>query len=247
MPIFIFRVSIIILFSLFSLRSSSSELETIVFGANEKLVEQYVAQYVIENIYNSLGLRLEILPLPPERAKQSNLNKSIDGEIARITPYGNDKPSLIRIEPSYYYLESAAYCLKESTLKITSAKDLKGLKVATIRGVAHSNEATTNLKYVYKINSAMQLFEFLKLKRADVVIDTEINGRRILQQDQYRSFLKNCGVFARFGLYNYINDNRKEVRDRVSSKIEELKKSGELEKLIKAAEIKALLLGPENF
>jgi hypothetical protein len=131
---------------LYSFKSSSSESEVIVFGANEKLVEQYAAQYVIDNIYSSLGLKMSVIPLPPARAKNLNLNKSIDGEIARIKPYGNNKPSLIRIEPSYYYLESAAYCLKDSTLKITSAKDLNGLKVATIRGVAHSNEATANLK-----------------------------------------------------------------------------------------------------
>jgi ABC-type amino acid transport substrate-binding protein len=211
------------------------------------LVEQYVAQYVIENIYNYLGLKIKVIPLPPTRAKTSNLNKSIDGEIARITPYGDDKPSLTRIEPSYYYLESAAYCLKDSTLKITSANDLIGLKVASIRGVAHSNEATANLKNVHKVDSAIQLFELLKHERAEVVIDTEINGRRILQQDRYLPFLKNCGVFARFGLYNYINDNRKEVSYRVSSKMEELHTSGELEKLIRDAELKALLLGPEYF
>ena len=235
------------LMSLTSLNSYALESKTIIFGANEKLVEQYVAQYVIENIYHSLGLSLEVIPLPPARAKANNLNKSIDGEIARITPYGNDKPSLIRIEPSYYYLDSAAYCLKDSPLTITSPNDLKGLKVATIRGVAHSNEATANLKHVTKLNSAIQLFEFLKAKRADVVIDTEINGRRLLQQEKYRPFVKNCGFFTRFGLYNYINDNRKEVVDRVSHKIKELKKSGELNKLIEAAEKKALLLGPERF
>lgn len=211
------------------------------------MVEQYVAQYVIENIYNYLGLKIKVIPLPPTRAKTSNLNKSIDGEIARITPYGDDKPSLTRIEPSYYYLESAAYCLKDSTLKITNANDLIGLKVASIRGVAHSNEATANLKNVHKVDSAIQLFELLKHERAEVVIDTEINGRRILQQDRYLPFLKNCGVFARFGLYNYINDNRKEVSYRVSSKMEELHTSGELEKLIRDAELKALLLGPEYF
>lgn len=202
---------------------------------------------MIENIYNYLGLKIKVIPLPPTRAKTSNLNKSIDGEIVRITPYGDDKPSLTRIEPSYYYLESAAYCLKDSTLKITSANDLIGLKVASIRGVAHSNEATANLKNVHKVDSAIQLFELLKHKRAEVVIDTEINGRRILQQDRYLPFLKNCGVFARFGLYNYINDNRKEVSYRVSSKMEELHTSGELEKLIRDAELKALLLGPEYF
>jgi len=240
-------VLIIILLLLNSYRASSSESETIVFGANEKLVEQYVAQYVIEDIYHSLGLKVSVIPLPPARAKKFNLNKIIDGEIARITPYGNDKPSLTRIEPSYYYLESAAYCLKNSTLKITSANDLNGLKVATIRGVAHSDKATENLKYVYKVNSAIQLFEYLVLERAEVVIDTEINGRRLLQQDKYRPFVKNCGVFARYGLYNYINDNRQEVRHRVAKKIQELQQSGELKKLIKEAEIKASSLGPEYF
>jgi ABC-type amino acid transport substrate-binding protein len=106
---------------------------------------------VIENIYNPLGLKISVIPLPPARAKKLNLNKSIDGEISRITPYVNDKPSITKIEPSYYYLESAAYCLKDSTLKITIAKDLDGLKVVTVRGVAHSNEAKANLKYVYEV------------------------------------------------------------------------------------------------
>ncbi|MFT5716947.1 MAG: ABC-type amino acid transport substrate-binding protein [Oleiphilaceae bacterium] len=137
--------------------------------------------------------------------------------------------------------------MKDSILKITSAKDLKGLKVAIIRGVEHSKVATANLKDVRQVNSAIQLFELLKRKRAEVVIDTEINGRWILQQDKYRPFLKNCGVFARFGLYNYINDNRKEVLHRVSSKIKELQESGELEQMVKDSETKALLLGPENF
>jgi ABC-type amino acid transport substrate-binding protein len=219
----------------------------ILFGSNEKLVEQYIAQDLIENIYNSLGLKLKIVPLPPPRAMKENLDKTIDGEIARIAPYGDDKPSLIRIDPSYYYLESAAYCLIDSTLKITSAQDLKGLKVATIRGVAHSNVAIKGLKNAYQLGSAVQLFEYLKYKRADIVIDTEINGRRLLKQDEYRPFLKNCGVFARFVLHNYINDNRKDVGDRVSSKIEELKQSGELEKMINAAEKKYLSLGPDNF
>lgn len=233
--------------SLYSLRASCSGSDVIVFGANEKLVEQYVAQYVLEDIYHSLGLEIKVIPLPPARANKLNIDKIIDGEIARITPYGDDKPSLTKIEPSYYYLESAAYCLKDSTIKITTAKDLRGLTVASIRGVAHSNEATAQLKTVYKVGSAIRLFEFLKRKRADVVIDTEINGRRILQQDEYLPFFKNCGVFARFGLFNYINENRKEVRHQVSHKIEELKNSGELEKLVKNAEEKALLLGPEYF
>jgi len=59
--------------------------------------------------------------------------------------------------------------------------------------------------------------------------------------------VKNCGVFARYGLYNYINDNKEEVSNRISSKIKELQISDELEKLVKDAEIKALLLGPEYF
>ncbi|OUR95522.1 hypothetical protein A9Q84_16955 [Halobacteriovorax marinus] len=237
----------IILISLASFNTYGIDPKTIYFGSNEKLVEQYVAQYVIEKIYSSLGLRLKVIPLPPSRAKNSNLDKSIDGEIARITPYGNDKPSLIRIDPSYYYLETAAYCLKDSQLIIKSSKDLKGLKIATIRGVAHSNEATADLKNVHKMNSAIQLFDFVKYKRADVVIDTEINGRRLLQQKEYRSILKNCGTFARFGLYNYINSNRREVVSMVSSKIRELKKSGELKELIQDAEVKALSLGPDSF
>ena len=241
------KLAVLTFISLFSLGTSSSESKVIVFGSNEKLVEQYVAQYLIENIYDSLGLQLVVLPLPPARAKKSNLNRRVDGEIARITPYGNDKPSLTRIEPSYYYLETAAYCLMDSELRITSPKDLEGLTVASIRGVAHSDAAIAKLKTVHKLDSAIQLFDFLKFKRADVVIDTEINGRRILLKDEYRPFIKRCGVFKRFELFNYINENRLEIRQKVSNKIKELHDSGRLNELIIEAEKKALLLGPEHF
>lgn len=223
----------------------SNATKPVILGANEKLVEQYAAQYILQNIYQKLAVDMQVIPLPPARAKKANLAGDIDGEIARIKPYGYDKPSLQRIEPHYYYLESAAYCRKDSALFVNTPKDLLGLEVATIRGVAHSNEATKNLYNVYQVNTAMQLFELLKRKRVDVVIDTEINGRRILQDKSYAE-IRNCGVFAKFALYNYLNSNQQHLHEKIAKKIEQLKSSGKLQKLINTAEKKALTL-PDSY
>jgi len=219
----------------------------IVFSANEKLVEQNVAQYIIEDIYKSIGLNLKVFPMPPKRAMLSNLNRSVDGEIARITPYGDDKPSLIRIEPSYYHLDSAAYCLKTSKINITKREDLEMFRVARIRGVAHSNHATVNVKNVVDLNGATHMFEFLLRKRADVVIDTEINGRRLLEQDKFKHKIKLCGIFKRYELFNYINENKKDILEKVSKKIGLLKNTGKLKYMIQKAERKALLMPSKKY
>ena len=55
----------------------------IVFAANQKLVEQYVAQDIIKDIYQSIGLNLKVTPLPPKRALKFNLNKE-NGGFAKI-------------------------------------------------------------------------------------------------------------------------------------------------------------------
>lgn len=216
-------------------------------ASNEKLVEQYVAEFVMDEVLKSIDIDMIVQHLPPARAKQHNLDKVTDGELARITPYGNDKPSLKQIAPAHYYLESAAYCTKGRKINITKRDELLGYKLVSIKGVAHSDAATVGAKYVTQLNSAVQAFDFLKAGRADIVIDTEINGRRLLLKNDYRSYIELCGVFKRFDLFMYLNTNKASLIPSISKRLNALKQSGELSRLVKEAERKALSLSDSHF
>lgn len=228
------------IFLIFLLFQINSTLLALTLGANENLIEQKVAENIITKIFKLIGKELKVVPLPPARARDYNLSGSIDGEIARIDPYASDKPSLIRIEPSYYYLKSAAYCLFDSKIIVTKKEDLLKYYVAGIRGVAHSNDALADIPKVMYLKSANQLFEFLKRGRVDIVIDTEINGRHLLENPLYKHNLKLCGVFNHFDLYVYLNKNSSHIAGELSKKISELKKSGELEKIVHSSEVEIL-------
>ena len=210
-------------------------LGILIFAANEKLVEQQVAEEIIRKIYLKLAVDLTIIPLPPLRGREKNLRGKIDGEIARIYMYGVNNPSLIRVEPSYFYLKSSAFCKDPKKIHIEKKEDLKGYTVAVIRGVAHSEEAVKGNSKTIVINDGLQMYDMLLAGRADIAIDTSINGRKIIKKKRYMG-IKECGTFAKHDLYIYLNSQSKKHKKIISLMIKKLKESGELDLMIKRAE-----------
>ncbi len=209
------------------------------FVANEKLVEQQVAETLIKQIYKNVKIDATVHPVPPARGNIENLQQNIDGEIARIYPYGEKFPTLVRVEPPYYYLNSTAFCLHPDKIRISSKEDLKKYSVAVIRGVAHSDEATKDHPKKQIVGSGIQLYDLALNGRAEVVVDTGINGRKIINDPKYAS-IKECGTIAKFDLYNYLNSKSKKFQKIISKEVQRLKDNGELEKMILKAEEQVL-------
>ncbi len=226
-------------FSSLATAKESINLTSLNFSANEKLVEQQVAEILIKNIYSKIGMIANVYPVPPLRANLQNLNLESDGEIARIYPYGEKNPSLIRVEPPYYYLTTTGFCLKSKRIKLTNKEDLKNHSIAVIRGVAHTDAATEGLPNVMPISTGAQLYDLVLNGRVEIALDSGINGRKILRQKAYTS-LEECGTIAKFDLYNFLNSKSIIHKSAISNMIKKLKDSGELEKLVQKAEQEVL-------
>lgn len=222
-----------------SLANENINLTSINFSANEKLVEQQVAEILIKNIYSKIGINANVEPVPPLRANSKNLNMESDGEIARIFPYGEKNPSLIRVDPPYYYLTTTGFCLKGKKIKLKTKEDLKGHSIAVIRGVAHTDSATEGLPNVMAISTGIQMYDLVLNGRVEIALDSGINGRKILRQKIYSS-LEECGTIAKLDLYNYLNSKSASRKDAVSNMIKKLKENGELDKLVHKAEQEVL-------
>lgn len=211
---------------------------------NEKLAEQAVAEIMLKEIYKKAGFDLSVTALPPARANMETLAGRYDGEVARIYAYGTKNPSLIRVEPAYYFLESTAYARKSSRIVIDNKEGLKPYRVGIIRGVQHSMEVTEGLSRVEEVATAEQLFRMLDAGRVDVVIDTKVNGSSELKQLKLQDVVM-LKVLARYELFNYLVYKNKDMEPVIGSVIKRLGSTGEMKALMVAAE-KSFLSGAAN-
>lgn len=210
-------------------------------AANEKAVEQSIATQLLTEIYKKAGLTLTVEPLPGARANVLALSGEKDGEVARIQPYVDRNPSLVKVEPAYYYLTSAVFAKSARHITIASKAELSNYRVGIVRGIAHAEAATAGLSSVEVISNYEQMFRMLDAGRIDLAIDTGINGRLTLQTFGFKG-IEQVGELARLELFHILNAKNKELAPRISKAISALRSSGELDRMTARIE-KELVLG----
>ncbi len=190
---------------------------------------------ILAEILKSADINIKVNPMPPACAREENLKMAVDGEIARISSYLDKNPSLKRVDPAYYYLATAVFCLEPKKNSFKAKDDLKNLTVATIRGVAHSDSVLVGHPKVLNVDSAHQMFELLNSKRVDIAIDTLINGQKIISDKKFNK-ISVCGIIAKHDLHVYLNKRSESHYDLISKSIKHYSKNKNLLQLQKKIE-----------
>lgn len=206
---------------------------------NENAIGQAVAAKLLTDIYKKAGLTANITALPGARANAVALSGEKDGEVARIPAYFAKNPSLVKVEPGYYYLTTGAFAKSDKGVTIASKDDLKKYKVGIVRGIAHAEAATEGLAGLQVTNSYDQLYQMLDAGRIDVAIDEGINGPSTIKGLGLKG-ISQVGEIARLDLFNVLTPAKKDLAPKISAAIKALKDSGELAKLTKRYEDEAL-------
>ena len=209
--------------------------QNLALASNENAVEQAIAALILTDIYQKAGLTANIEPLPGARASQMALEGMKDGEVARIAAYVTNNPTLIKVEPSYYYLISTAFALKNKGIVINSADDLKKYKVGIVRGIAHSKAATTGVASVAESYSYEAMYKLLNTGRIDIAIDAGVNGIYHTKKLGFEN-IQPVGELARLDLFNILTSKSKAFAPRITAAINALQGSGELKRLVQKHE-----------
>ncbi len=216
--------------------AGSATAEEYHFASIENLVEQEIGRVIIPEIYQKLGIKVSITPLPGNRAQREASNGTKDGEIMRIWSYGNENPSTIRVPTPYYYLETMAFVRKDRGIKISSKSDLKKYRLAKIRGVKHTNNITSGMPSVFDLDSRDGMMKVLQNGRVDIVLTNTIDGSQLIKEKKLTDVVPTGKALAVLELYHYIHSKHKDLVPRVDAVIKRMKASGELEQLVKKAE-----------
>jgi len=206
------------------------------FVSINHLVEQEIGRLILPQIYNKLNIEITITPLPGKRAEYQATSGASDGEIMRIYSYGVNNPSVHRVPTPYYQLETMAFIKKGAEITIETASDLKKYSLAKVRGVIHTNNITHGLYNVADLNSTEQIMRFVNLGRADVALTNTIDGLMVIKESGFDDIVPIAAPLAKLNLYHYVHEKHKYLIPKVDAQIKAMKKSGELDKIIKDAE-----------
>ncbi|CAH9062185.1 hypothetical protein PSECIP111951_02641 [Pseudoalteromonas holothuriae] len=224
------------LYLLFCLLSLPLYGQSYHFASINFLIEQEVGRIVITEVYKRLGINITITPLPGKRAQHETAVGLNDGEIMRIYSYGEETPSTIRVPTSYYYLETMVFSKKGSGVNIKTSADLARYQVVKVRGVKHTDNITKGLKNITDTDNTSQMFKLIQAGLADIALTNKMDGLVVLKKLGITDITPQTQHLDKLPLYHYIRKEHINLIKRVDNKLKEMKKSGELAKLITIAE-----------
>lgn len=206
------------------------------FVSIEGLYEQQVGALVLKQVYERLNIPISIQPMPGKRAIAEAVSGRKDGEIMRIWSYGEEHPELLRVPTPYYQLETMGFYKKGNSIEVYKAEDLKKYEIFKVRGVKHTNNITADLKDVYDYDSTKEMLEALREGHPAVALTHTSDGIFTLNKYNIKNLEMIPEPLATLNLYHYIHNSQKNIIERVDKTLRQMKKSGELDIIIKRAE-----------
>ena len=199
-------------------------------------MDHYIFSNILKQAYSTLGINTEFAPLPSSRSLV-NANRGItDGEIARIKGINKQYKDLIRVPIPI--MASGIYALSLKKLPINSWKDVSKYNVAYRRGI----QVIKNQLEKYRIKSGVvskdsELIHFLLKNRADIVLQDKGLAISSMAQLQAQG-VNTSGIqfleppLFEVKLYHYLNKKHQNLLAAITQALNNMKKSGELERKI---------------
>ena len=210
------------------------------FVSIEHLAEQEIGRIVLPQVYRGLGIEISISPLPGKRAQLELTSGRKDGEIMRIWSYGVENPKLIRVPTPYYHLETMAFFKRDEEIHIPGKMALSDFKLVKVRGVKHTNNITHGMPRVTDVSSTEEMFVLLAQGLADVALTNTLDGQLQLKRMRINNITRLSAPLAKLALYHYLAPAHQSLAKKVDKEFRRLIHTGEMQQLIKAAEIKVI-------
>lgn len=174
------------------------------FGSGGPLDQAAVA--VLTSAYLKLGLKLEFINLPGERALQATNNGEYDGELVRKAGLTELYANLIQIKVPVVVSKFVAFALPGTARLGSKWEDLRNARFTYERGTKVIEANTEGFPKAFPVETKIQGFTKLLSHTIDYVVVDELNGLDALRDsNSTKAIVVASGVFAQVPLYHYLN------------------------------------------
>ena len=206
--------------------------DKLVFTSIENSGFTAFATKVVTQAYKNIGIDISVKALPGKRALiVSNQGKGVDGELFRISGVEKTYTNLIPIKVALHKSQWMVYT-KNKDFKVQGWQSLKPYKIGIKRGIATTEKGTQGMKTT-RVNSNEQLFKLLDTNRVDLIVISKINGKKYLDNSQYKDidFLET--PVAIISVYHFLHIKNQHLVPKITQAMKELEEQGIIEKLKK--------------
>jgi len=230
----------IILLSLL-LSSQVMAQNTIELGVTKQALQSTQGKFsvrVYEEILRELGHKLTIKMLPPLRLAKQVKSLHLDGELIRMSGYGDKNPHLTKIEESTFKFSIAAYTAKEN-ISITKWDELAPYDLAHRNGmkvIGFELKKRFPDKIVIKDNDPNKLLKLTSLKRIDIYLGVEYLSDNLIKNLKKGNIhnIKKLRVLKKDTAHLFLLNKHSKLAKAISEKLSEYKTSGKYQKIRKS-------------
>jgi ABC-type amino acid transport substrate-binding protein len=213
--------------------------DTIVLGITAPALQSsqvQLAKTIFSHIFKELDYELKVEVLPSIRLAKQTETGAIDGELVRMSDYGDTHPHLTRVDEPIFEFSVAAYS-NDADLNIASWEDLKGLKVGYRRGVkVVENELIKvfNKDQLVQFTDIPYALKILSLNRLDAYIGVEFLTDELLikQPENIVSNIFKISNLKKESAHLFLGNRISYLAPIVSSALKKMKLSGRYRTII---------------
>jgi ABC-type amino acid transport substrate-binding protein len=197
---------------------------------------------IFSKIFKHLDHELVIQILPPIRLAQQVAVGKVDGELIRMSSYGDDKKYLTRVEEAQFKFSVVVYS-KQKLKKLGELTNQKDIKLGYRKGVKIvRNELLkiSNERQLSSFTNPTQAFNLLSLGRIHAYIGVEA-----ITDDQIKQFDKNMRnkiikteVLVRDSAHVFLGPKYSHLANSISRELKRLKSTGEAKNIHKQLKLK---------
>lgn len=188
---------------------------------------------VLTEIYRRAGIPLNIVPMPAARGAVEVAEGRADGEVVRISKYGETRPYLIRVEPAYSQLEISVFHKQTFKKVITPTTDLSPFYLGVVRSIKAAEDIVAKAPTVERLNNSAQLVQILNADRIELAIDIADEFKRVQKRLNITGIVE--VPLVKHELFHYLHKKHAALAEPLGRVIVQMKRTGELKRLMDEA------------
>lgn len=197
-----------------------------------------IGQRFLEEAYERVGLKVQFINMPAERALVNSNAGIVDGEIFRVDNIHKEYSNLLKVPTSFIHAENVAFT---QTLKIhiDDYESLRAYHIGFRRGLKVLENNMKGFPWLYPVTETRQAFLMLNRGRLDVVIEERLTGLNYVNKMNLKGVHILEGPVNSVPLYHYLHKKNKDLIPKLDAAFQAMNQEKILDKIIKKYEVRS--------
>jgi hypothetical protein len=200
-----------------------AETPHLIFTRQEGVTND-IAERLVNEAYQSIGLDISVEVLPAERAIREADKGNFAGDIARIAGLSATYPNLIQVPEVLLTVEAGAF-VRDPKIKLPDWNSLRPYRVGFRTGLKFAEAGTAGMA-VETTTTDRNSFRKLAAGRLDVVLSGFWDGIMAIRQEGLAGIVPVRPPLVTVDLYHYVHVSHRDLVPALAKAIRELKAKG---------------------